>query len=168
MRGKSNNALRRSARLDRRASVSSAVEVPAHAAFWRRAMPRVGAANTVAAAVAGILYGAGGTAMAQQATPAAAPAAAPSSVAPESLQEVVVTATAKGVRKLDASFSIVSVDQDIIKQTNPKSTADLLKVSPGIWPESSGGQTGANIEVPGLPSGGDAPFFTNMIEGMPL
>ncbi|HKD52956.1 MAG TPA: TonB-dependent receptor [Steroidobacteraceae bacterium] len=131
-------------------------------------MPRVGAANTVAAAVAGILYGAGGTAMAQQAAPAATPAAAPSAVAPESLQEVVVTATAQGVRKLDASFSIVSVDQDIIKQTNPKSTADLLKVSPGIWAESSGGQTGANIEVPGLPSGGDAPFFTNMIEGMPL
>jgi outer membrane receptor protein involved in Fe transport len=131
-------------------------------------MPRIGAANTVAAAVAGILYGAAGTAMAQQAAPAAAPAAAPTAVAPESLQEVVVTASAQGVKKLDASYSIVSVDQDIIKQSNPKSTADLLKVSPGIWPESSGGQTGANIEVAGFPSGGDAPFFTNMIEGMPL
>src|ERR1700686_120316 len=47
-------------------------------------------------------------------------------------------------------------------------TADLLKISPGIWPESSGVQTGANIEVAGFPTGGDAPFFTNMIEGSPL
>src|SRR4029077_16920220 len=106
---------------------------------------------------------AGSTALAQEAAPAAA-----SAVAPESLQEVVVTASATGVKKLDASYSIVSVDQNIIKQSNPKSTADLLKVSPGIWPESSGGQTGANIEVAGFPSGGDAPFFTNMIEGLPM
>jgi outer membrane receptor protein involved in Fe transport len=123
----------------------------------------MGAATTVAAAVAGILYGAGGTAHAQEAAPAAT-----SATAPESLQEVVVTASAQGVKKLDASYSIVTVDQNLIKEANPKSTADLLKVSPGIWPESSGGQTGANIEVAGFPSGGDAPFFTNMIEGMPL
>jgi outer membrane receptor protein involved in Fe transport len=155
MRVKSNKALRRSARLAQRATASSVSVL---------SLPRIGAANTIAAAVAGILYGASGAAYAQE----AAPAAAPSAVAPESLQEVVVTASATGVKKLDASYSIVSVDQDIIKQSNPKSTADLLKVSPGIWPESSGGQTGANIEVPGFPSGGDAPFFTNMIEGMPL
>jgi outer membrane receptor protein involved in Fe transport len=163
MRVKSNKALRRSARLALRASASSAVELPAEITFWRRSVARGGAANTVAAAVAGILYGAGGTAMAQEAAPAA-----PSAVAPESLQEVVVTASAQGVKKLDASYNIVTVDQNLIKEANPKSTADLLKVSPGIWPESSGGQTGANIEVAGYPSGGDSPYFTNMIEGMPL
>ena len=118
MRVKSNKALRQSARLVRRASTT----------------PPISAATTVAAAVAGILYGAGNTAIAQEAAPAAASAAAP-----ESLQEVVVTASAQGVRKLDASFNIVTVDQNIIKQSNPLSTADLLKVSPGIWPESSGG-----------------------------
>jgi outer membrane receptor protein involved in Fe transport len=164
MRVKSNKALRGSARLARRAAASPAVSLPEVTPFWRRPVRRIGAANTVAAAVAGILYGAGSTAMAQE----AAPAATTSAVAPESLQEVVVTASAQGVKKLDASYNIVSVDQNIIKESNPKSTADLLKVSPGIWPESSGGQTGANIEVAGYPSGGDAPYFTNMIEGMPL
>jgi outer membrane receptor protein involved in Fe transport len=163
MRVKSNKALRRSARLARRACTATAPALPARTSLWRRPLPRIGAANTVAAAVAGILYGAGGTAYAQEAAPATT-----SAVAPESLQEVVVTASATGVKKLDASYSIVSVDQNIIKESNPKSTADLLKVSPGIWPESSGGQTGANIEIAGFPSGGDAPFFTNMIEGMPL
>src|SRR5262245_43492247 len=160
MRVKSNKAFRKGARLARQNVASPVHELPP---LWRRPVPRVGAATTVAAAVASILYGGGGTAMAQEAAPAAGPA-----TAPESLQEVVVTASATGVKKLDASYSIVTVDDNLIKQQNPKSTADLLKVSPGIWPESSGGQTGANIEVAGYSSGGDAPFFTNMIEGMPL
>src|SRR6185437_2755567 len=65
-------------------------------------------------------------------------------------------------------YNVVSADNELIKESNPISAADILKIAPGIWPESSGGQTGANIEVAGFPSGGDAPFFTNMIEGMPL
>ena len=117
--------------------------------------------NTLAIAVAGILYCAGGTAHAQ------AVAAAPPSET-SSLDEIVVTASANGVKKLDASYNIVSVDSEAIKQFNPKATADVLKLSPGIWPESSGGQTGANIEIAGIPGGGDAPFFTNMVQGTPL
>ncbi|HVY81410.1 MAG TPA: TonB-dependent receptor [Steroidobacteraceae bacterium] len=85
-----------------------------------------------------------------------------------SLQEVVVTATATAVRKLDASYTIVTADQEQIRRANPKSTADLLKISPGIWPESTGGQTGANIEVAGFPTGGDAPYFTVQLMGSPL
>lgn len=155
MRVKSNKALRRSARLAREASTSSLAAPSAGAAFPRR--PLIGAA------VAAILYGTAGSVYA--ADQPAAEATAPTG---ESLQEVVVTATATGVKKLDASYNIVSVDAEMIKQQNPKSTADLLKVSPGIWPESSGGQTGANIEIAGFPGGGDAPFFTNMIEGLPM
>jgi outer membrane receptor protein involved in Fe transport len=85
-----------------------------------------------------------------------------------SMQEVVVTATATSVRKLDASYTIVTADADQIRRANPKSTADLLKISPGIWPESTGGQTGANIEVAGFPTGGDAPYFTVQLMGSPL
>jgi hypothetical protein len=131
-----------------------------------RGLPRMSRAS-VAAAVAGILYSSAMVAYAAD-TPANQPADTPAE-ATENLQEVVVTANAQGgIRKLDASYSIVAVDSELIKQANPKSSADILKVSPGIWPESSGGQTGANIEVEGLPSGGDSPFFTNMIEGLPL
>ena len=139
MRVKSNKALRRSARLARRAPISPVVALPAATSFPRRPWLRVGAANGVAAAVAGILWGSGGAAYAQEQAGAATPAA-------ESLQEIVVTASAVGVKKLDASYNIVAVDAEQIKEANPKSTADILKVSPGIWPESSGGQTGANIE----------------------
>jgi outer membrane receptor protein involved in Fe transport len=88
----------------------------------------------------------------------------------QTLEGLVVTgtATAGGVKKLDASFQITAANAEQIKEANPKSTADLLKISPGLWPESSGGQTGANIEIAGFPGGGDAPFFTMMVQGTPL
>jgi outer membrane cobalamin receptor len=179
MRVKSNRALHhRSARQTRRVPVAQVVALFPGAPLPRGPRPRIGAANSIAAAVAGILYGSGGlyssggTAYAQAAqTGQTAQEAAPttgSAQASESLQEVVVTASATGVKKLDASYNIISADTELIKESNPKSAADILKLSPGIWPESSGGQTGANVEVAGFPSGGDAPFFTQMLEGLPL
>jgi len=116
--------------------------------------------NSVAAAVAGILYCAGSAYAADEQAAA---------TAPSSLDEIVVTASAQGVRKLDASYNIVSVSLDEIKNSNPASVADIFKLSPGIWPEASGGQTGVNIDVAGFPNGGgDSPYFTTMIQGSPL
>lgn len=86
------------------------------------------------------------------------------------LETVVVTGSALsgGVKKLEASYNIVTANEEQIRQSNPKSTADLLKISPGLWPESTGGQTGANIAIAGFPSGGDAPFYTTLLMGSPL
>src|SRR5215813_959184 len=84
------------------------------------------------------------------------------------LETVIVTATPLSLRKRDASYSVVVADAEQIQEFNSKSTADLMRISPGIWPESTGGQTGANIEVAGFPSGGDAPFFTIQMNGSPL
>ncbi len=118
--------------------------------------------NTLAVAVAGILCCAGTARAADDQTTAAA---APS----DQLQEVVVTASAQGVKKLDASFNIVTANLDQIQNVNPASAAELYKISPGIWPEASGGQTGVNIDVAGFPNGGgDSPYFTTMIQGSPL
>lgn len=88
----------------------------------------------------------------------------------QSLEQVVVTGSASnaGVRKIDASYSITTATDAQIQQTNPRSAADLLKLSPGVWPESTGGETGANVEIAGFPGGGDAPFYTNQIMGTPL
>jgi hypothetical protein len=87
-----------------------------------------------------------------------------------SLETIVVTgvASASGVKKLEASYNIVTANEEEIRRANPKSTADLLKISPGMWPESSGGQTGANIEIAGFPGGGDAPYFTTQLMSSPL
>jgi outer membrane receptor protein involved in Fe transport len=119
------------------------------------------ALSTLAAAVAGILC-AGGARAADETATAPAPAAG-------GLEEIVVTASAKAVKKLDASFNIVAVPLEDIKDANPASAAEIYKLSPGIWPEASGGQTGVNIDVAGFPNGGgDSPYFTTMIQGSPL
>ena len=154
MRGKNNKALRRSAE-SANALVLAATPKPER---------RIGT-TSVATAVAGILYASlAGLAYAddQPTTPTA-----PSSG--ESLQEVVVTATAQSVKKLDASYNIVSLSADDIAMANPGSAAEIYKLSPGIWPEASGGQTGVNIDLAGFPDGGgDSPFVTTMLQGSPL
>src|SRR5450631_55876 len=120
---------------------------------------RAVAANTLAAAVAGILYCAGGAYAADE----------PTADTSNALNEIVVTASAQGVKKLDASYNIVSLNQEEIQNANPASAAEIFKLSPGIWPEASGGQTGVNIDVAGFPNGGgDSPYFSTMIQGSPL
>jgi hypothetical protein len=103
-------------------------------------------------------------------TLAQAEQAAPATADASGLETVVVTGSAitGGVTKLEASYNIVTANEEQIRQSNPKSTADLLKISPGLWPESTGGQTGANIEIAGFPGGGDAPYFTTLLMGSPL
>ncbi len=112
---------------------------------------------------------------APQTTPTTTPATRkhqkpPSSKNAQSLDQVVVTGNAAygGIKKIDASYSINTASYEQIKEKNPISTADLLKMSPGVFPESSGGQTGANIEVAGFPGGGDAPYVAIQLNGSPL
>jgi outer membrane receptor protein involved in Fe transport len=140
--------------------------------------------NSVAVVVAGILGATGlaiaGGAHAQDAGAQSAPAqSAPAQNAPtltlpnsepaQSLQTVVVTATATSVRKLDASYNIVAASAQQIAMANPGSASEIYKLSPGIWPEASGGPTGVNVDVAGFPlGGGDSPYSTTMLEGLPL
>ncbi|MFT3792358.1 MAG: TonB-dependent receptor [Rudaea sp.] len=113
-------------------------------------------------------------ASAQTAQPAAAPAKAQSPNAGDAptreLDQIVVTgnANAGGIKKIEASYSVTTANLEKIKEANPVSVADLLKISPGIFAESSGGQTGANIEVAGFPSDSGAPFTTFAVNGAPL
>jgi len=86
------------------------------------------------------------------------------------LEEIVVTGrpASDAIRKLDASYAINTLRAEDIAEYSPKSTADLFKTVPGVWVESSGGEAGANIMVRGFPGGGDAPFVTVSLEGMPI
>ena len=106
----------------------------------------------------------------------AAPAATADSAAPAKdpvaaeMQQVVVTGVASGgaVRKVDSPYSITTANAEQLKEAVPTSTADLMKISPGVYVESTGGQTGANIQIRGFPSGGDAPYVTLQLNGSPL
>jgi outer membrane receptor protein involved in Fe transport len=111
-------------------------------------------------------------ASATQADAAAAPAQpAASAAAPadrkDELQTVVVTGTARaeGLKKIDAPFSITTADAEQIKNANPASAADLLKIVPGVMTETTGGQTGNNIEIRGFAATGDAPWITFQLNG---
>jgi len=86
------------------------------------------------------------------------------------LQQVVVTGTASasGTRKIDTSFSITTATEEQLKAASPSSTADVLKIVPGVYAESTGGQSGANIEVRGFPSGSDSPFVSVQMNGNPI
>ncbi len=96
-------------------------------------------------------------------------AAAPDAVAQEA-QQVVVTgvSSARGIRKLDSSFSITTANEEQLKSAAPSSTADIMKLVPGVYAEATGGQSGANIEVRGFPSGGDSPFVSVQLNGNPI
>jgi outer membrane receptor protein involved in Fe transport len=86
------------------------------------------------------------------------------------IQQVVVTGTASasGTRKIDTSFSITTATEEQLKQAAPSSTADVLKIVPGVYAEATGGQSGANIEVRGFPSGSDSPFVSVQMDGNPI
>ncbi|TWB68718.1 outer membrane receptor protein involved in Fe transport [Nitrospirillum amazonense] len=88
----------------------------------------------------------------------------------DELQEIIVTGTARsdGMKKLDASFAISTIKAEDIVAQQPNGTADLLKLTPGLWVESTSGTAGPNIDVRGFPGGGDAPFITMQIDGSPI
>ncbi len=122
-----------------------------------------------------------GTVLAQEAPSTAAkfavatktPATKAKAKAPKSTQtlnQVVVTGapTFLGVKRINASFQITTADQSKIRMAMPSSAADLLKIVPGLWVESSGGETGANIEIAGFPGGSDAPYVTVELNGSPI
>lgn len=122
--------------------------------------------SAVAAAVLTLLSQ---TAAAQE--QAAAPAeTANSKEVNKEIQQVVVTGTAsaRGVRKVDSAFSITTASEEQLKQASPSSTADIMKLVPGVYAESTGGQSGANIEVRGFPSGSDSPFVSVQLMGNPI
>src|SRR6266436_1642286 len=113
---------------------------------------------------------AGGHAYGQETAGTPAAAADASAANTSTLDEIVVTGAAqsKGLKKLDASFSITTASLEEIRDVNPSSSADLLKIVPGIWPESSAGESGANIELAGFPGSSDAPYVTYQLNGSPI
>lgn len=102
--------------------------------------------------------------------PQASPPGADATDEPTRLDTVVVSGAAqsRGLRKRDASYSITTATLEQVQEAAPNSTADLLKIVPGVWAESAGGNTGANIDVRGFPGGSDAPFVTLQLDGSPV
>jgi iron complex outermembrane receptor protein len=86
------------------------------------------------------------------------------------VQQVVVTGNVRreGMLKKEAGYSITTADAEQIKDAAATSTADLLKIVPGVFVETTGGQAGANIRVRGFPEAGDSPYATIQMNGSPI
>jgi outer membrane receptor protein involved in Fe transport len=100
--------------------------------------------------------------------PNAAPAAADSSSDGLLLQEVIVTATPVPQRKFDAAYAVSTLDSDMIQEKAPRSMVDLLRSTPGVNVENSGGEGGGeNVVIRGLPFAGFR-LLDVLEDGLPL
>lgn len=101
----------------------------------------------------------------------AKPATDPKQVDNTQVDTIVVTGTANrsGKRKLEAPMSITTANEEQIREAAPSTAADLLKIVPGVFAETTGGNGGgANIRVRGFPMDGDAPYTTIQLNGAPV
>jgi iron complex outermembrane receptor protein len=105
-----------------------------------------------------------------QAAGQSAPQEGSNAAVTQEIQQVVVTGTASasGTRRIDTAFSITTATEEQLKTASPSSTADVLKLVPGVYAEATGGQSGANVEVRGFPSGSDSPFVSVQLNGNPI
>ena len=88
---------------------------------------------------------------------------------PAAVPDIVIVGTAGGgTGRRAAAFAVTTIDQPAIERLAPASTAEVLRLVPGLTIESSGGKNGANIFVRGYPSGGDAEYVTFQTEGVPF
>nr|WP_295106440.1 TonB-dependent receptor [uncultured Caulobacter sp.] len=86
----------------------------------------------------------------------------------DTVSDIVVTGMVSPERRLDAGLAITIASLERIHELAPNNTADLLKLAPGIWAETTGGATGANVFVRGFPTTGDAPFLTVQLDSAPI
>ncbi|MDC1226489.1 TonB-dependent receptor [Algibacter sp.] len=85
-----------------------------------------------------------------------------------SLDEVVLTASATFRSQKETPMSISSIKQREITKLSANSQADIIRSIPGITAEGGGGETATNVFVRGLPSGGQYVFNPLQYDGMPL
>ncbi len=85
-----------------------------------------------------------------------------------SLDEIVLTASATFRSQKETPMSISSLKQKEITKLSANSQADILRSIPGITAEGGGGETATNVFVRGLPSGGQYVFNPLQYDGMPL
>ena len=86
---------------------------------------------------------------------------------PTALDQVVVTGTSRERRRFDAAYAVSTLSEQQIDVYAPLSSVDLFAKLPGFGAESSGGETGNNVNVRGLPSS-NFRFVAVVEDGLPI
>ena len=116
-------------------------------------------------------------AMAQNATPStaatdcknASAATAQAACKDDSLDEIVITASAGDKTQLRSSLQVTTITSDLVLDMAPRSTAETLRLIPGMSITDQAGSGGnANFGVRGIPvTTGGAPFVQLQEDGLP-
>lgn len=84
------------------------------------------------------------------------------------LDQIIVTGSASGgISQFESSVAITTFNEEDVRQKAPLTITDLYAEVPGIWAETSGGESAANIFVRGIPAPGQYRFTKLQIDGMP-
>ncbi|HEY0947021.1 MAG TPA: TonB-dependent receptor [Opitutaceae bacterium] len=124
-----------------------------------RSLPRVLAAGGIALASAAVLS-------AQAVDPATPAAPADDDVL--SLNEFVVTGTVTPTSKLESPLAVTTLDRTQLTIAAPRSTADALKLIPGFYLESSGGEANNNLFSRGVAAEGGYEYVAIHEDGLPV
>jgi iron complex outermembrane receptor protein len=82
------------------------------------------------------------------------PDAAPATGGVLQLDKFVTTGSVLPRSRLDSPLAISTFDPQQIQLAAPRSTAEMLKLIPGVYTESSGGEVGNNVVVRGVATNG--------------
>jgi len=111
------------------------------------------------------------------ANPTIGQVAAPATVTPEKnseplkLDAVVVTGSVTPSSILELPLAVTTLGQQQIQQYAPRSTAEMLKLVPGIYTESSGGEVGNNLVARGVATNGSVSGYLYVAlqeDGLPV
>lgn len=112
---------------------------------------------------AGVTALLGSTSLPAMAQDMAAPAAEPEA------SDIIVTgrAGAGDRRKVETSYAVTTLSNDVIRSRAPSSVTETLKSVPGFWVEASGGEGSGNVRARGIPVDGFGSI--NLLEdGLPV
>ncbi|MEL7488159.1 MAG: TonB-dependent receptor plug domain-containing protein, partial [Pseudomonadota bacterium] len=88
----------------------------------------------------------------------------------QGLDQIIVTGRAGGsaITQFESSVSITTFDEELIRDVAPLTLSDLFAEVPGVWAESSGGQSAANVFIRGIPAPGQFRFSKILVDGLPV
>ncbi len=87
----------------------------------------------------------------------------------QALDAVIVTGVTNPKSKIESSVSVTTMRPGLIKQSAPRTTAEIFRTIPGIRSESSGGDGNSNIAVRGVPvSSGGSKYVQLQEDGLPV
>ncbi|GER04088.1 TonB-dependent receptor [Iodidimonas nitroreducens] len=87
------------------------------------------------------------------------------------IEEIVVTgrlSLGSEVTQFSSSASITTFDEEGLRESGPLTLADVYSEVPGVWAESSGGQSASNVFVRGIPAPGQFLFTKINVDGLPV